>query len=120
MRSELRDKDGDIKFLIKKLSKKINTSLILTTMGRRVQFFLIVKKKNFIIAPRLRILLLIKLEQEMQCCLVFSMINFKNEDPELSLFLSSLVAANTVKEFGNDRVIKVKELVKILEHIYLK
>ena len=50
----------------------------------------------------------------------FSMINFKNEDPELSLFLSSLVAANTVKEFGNDRVIKIKELVKILEHIYLK
>ena len=46
MRSELRDKDGDLKFLIKKLSKKINTSLILTTMGREGSILLIVQKKN--------------------------------------------------------------------------
>ena len=120
MRSELRDKDGDIKFLIKKLSKKINTSLILTTMGREGSILFDCKKEKFYHCPAFANSVVDKVGAGDAMLSSFSMINFKNEDPELSLFLSSLVAANTVKEFGNDRVIKVKELVKILEHIYLK
>jgi rfaE bifunctional protein kinase chain/domain/rfaE bifunctional protein nucleotidyltransferase chain/domain len=118
MRHELRDRVSSTKNLIFLLSKKLKSKSIIVTRGNEGSIFYNSKTKKFKTCPAFATNISDKVGAGDAMLSVFS-IFFRNlKSPEIPLFFGSLAAANSLKDFGNDRTIKLINLYKIIEHLY--
>ncbi len=118
MRHELRDRVSSTKNLITSLSKKLKSKSIIVTRGNEGAVFYESRKKTFITCPAFATNISDKVGAGDAMLSVFSIFLFFLKNPEVPLFFGSLAAANSLKDFGNDRIINPKNLYKFLEHLY--
>ena len=118
MRHELRDRVSSTKNLITSLSKKLKSKSIIVTRGNEGAVFYESRKKTFITCPAFATNISDKVGAGDAMLSVFSIFLFFLKNPEVPLFFGSLAAANSLKDFGNDRTINPKNLYKFLEHLY--
>ena len=118
MRNELRDRQSNVKKLVISLSKKLRAKSIIVTRGNEGSIFYNNKKKNFVTCPAFASNISDKVGAGDAMLSVFSIFFHKSQNPEVPLFFGSLAAANSLTDFGNDRITKLINLQKIIQHLY--
>tara|TARA_A100001015_G_scaffold236237_1_gene268361 strand:- start:1072 stop:2598 length:1527 start_codon:yes stop_codon:yes gene_type:complete len=117
LRYELRDKNNRIEILIQQLSKKRNFNVIIVTQGSDGATLYDQKTKTFYHCPAFQSNVKDKVGAGDTLLFVFSIIFYVSKCPILSLFLSSLAAAENIKHYANSNILNDIFLLKTLNHI---
>lgn len=117
LRHELRDKDNNLNILIKKLSKIIKTKFIVVTRGSKGSILYETNKNRFTKSAAYSPKIVDKIGSGDTLMAVFSIFLKKTEDINLSLFLSSLAASQSVQIVGNSSKIKPDTMLKTIQHL---
>lgn len=118
LRHELREREGEIKKLIKKLSTKMQAKYIVVTRGRDGSILFDKKNKTFVDCPAFESNPVDKIGSGDTLLAIFSIILFVSKSPELALLFGSLAAAHNVKNFANSNLLKSSDLKKLIQHIF--
>ena len=119
LRNEFRDKESQIKTLLIKTAKFKEFRLILVTRGGDGLILLNTKNKKFYECPAFANNIIDKTGSGDIIHAFFSLCVKANIDFELALFISSIAAAEKLKDYANKKVINKDYLIKIILH-YLK
>ena len=111
----MRDKDSPSRLLIKRLAKHLRARNVIVTQGNEGALFYNTKLKKFIKAPAFGSVIKDKVGSGDLFLSIFSIINSVTENAELALYTGSLCAAETLKEFGNSKILTKEQL----EHKFL-
>jgi rfaE bifunctional protein nucleotidyltransferase chain/domain len=117
LRYELRDKYSNIEKLIKKLSQKRDFKIIIVTQGTDGATLFDKKNRTFYYCPAFHSIVKDKVGAGDTLLFIFSIVFYVSRCPVLSLFLSSLAAAENVKYYANSKILDDVFLIKILSHI---
>ena len=117
LRHEMRDKYSEIDLLIKKLSKIINTKYIVVTRGSRGSKLYDVKKNQIINSAAYATKVVDKIGTGDTLMAIFAILLKSTNDPELSLFISSIAASHNVQSIGNSVKIGPNLILKTLQHL---
>ena len=117
LRHEMRDKYTKIDLLIKKLSKIIKTNFIVVTRGAGGSTLFDVKKNKIMNSAAYATKVVDKIGTGDTLMAVFAILLKRTNDPELSLFLSSLAASHNVQFIGNSVTISPNLILKTLQHL---
>jgi rfaE bifunctional protein kinase chain/domain/rfaE bifunctional protein nucleotidyltransferase chain/domain len=117
LRHEFRDRYSDIKILIKKLSRNNKYSYILVTRGASGLILYQKKINSFLETAAFASSVIDKVGAGDIILSIFSLCLRVRMDLELALFLSSIAAAENIKNFANKNIINPNLLIKILTHI---
>jgi len=117
LRHEMRDKYTKIDLLIKKLSKIIKTNFIVVTRGSGGSILFDVKKNKIMNSAAYATTVVDKIGTGDTLMAVFAILLKRTNDPELSLFLSSLAASHNVQFIGNSVTISPNLILKTLQHL---
>ena len=118
LRHELRDRYDGIKNLMVKLSKKLQIKNLIVTCGKKGSYYFNSKSRKFIYCPAFAKKIVDKIGSGDSFMAIFSIMNKcfpKNID--LSLFLSSLGTTQVLEGFGNEKIIKLDNLLKATKYI---
>ena len=117
LRHEMRDKHTEIDILIKKLSKIINTKYIVVTRGSQGSKLFDVKKNEIINSAAYSTKVVDKIGTGDTLMAIFAILLKSTNDPELSLFISSIAASHNVQSIGNSIKISPNLILKTLQHL---
>ena len=117
IRHEMRDKNAKLIFLMKKLSKEKKIQNLIVTQGGRGSILYNFKRNKFFHADAYAKNIVDKIGAgDTMLSLIAPCLNSKI-DPDLSLLISSLAAAQSVENIGNKETIKKINILKNLENI---
>lgn len=116
LRHELRDRNIVVEKLIKKICIEKKIKNIIVTRGRDGSVFYSLKDKKFIYCPAFERNALDKIGAGDTLLFIFSLFFHLSKSPELSLYIASLAAAESVRNFANSKSIIPQELLKVIEH----
>jgi rfaE bifunctional protein kinase chain/domain/rfaE bifunctional protein nucleotidyltransferase chain/domain len=115
LRHEMRDREGNIEKLGKKLKQDLKAKNITVTMGRAgVQM---VQKNDLFNCPAFGLETVDKVGTGDSMLAILSLCLYSKLDENLSLFLASLAAAQSIKNIGNSKKVNKEELLKTLFHL---
>ena len=117
LRYELRNKDEPIEKLIKELSKTKIAHFIIVTRGRNGSILLDKNKDKLYFCPAFETNPIDKIGAGDTLLYMFSIVFYISKCPILSLFLSSLAAANNVKFFANSEKMNDSNFLKLISHV---
>ena len=118
LRYEVRDQHSTIHEVIKKFTKLKNKfNYILVTKGNEGVLFYDLRKNLFYDYPAFGNKISDKVGAGDSMLSIFSIFFSVTNSLELSLFLSSIAAAKTLKDFGNEHILEKKDFLKILKHL---
>ena len=117
LRHELKDRLSSVESLIKTFVKNKKLKFVVVTSGSRGAMLYDVKKNKVATAPSFTDKVIDKIGAGDAMLSIFSLVLQKTLDPELSIFLGSLAAAQTVQTIGNSRSVDKNALLKTLQHL---
>ena len=118
LRHELRDRYGEVKNLMIKLSKKLKIKNLIVTCGKNGAYYYNSKSKKFIYCPAFAKNIVDKIGSGDSFMAIFSIMNkCFPKNINLSLFLSSLATTQVLEGFGNEKQIKLENLLKATKYI---
>ena len=117
LRHEYRDKKSSVKSLILQLAKEKNFKIILVTRGSSGSMLYEKKTKKFYICPAFANKVTDKIGAGDTLFTVFSLCIRCNVNIELALFISSIAAAENIKEYANKKLVGSNLLFKTLSHV---
>lgn len=117
LRHELRDRLSSVDSLIKKFVKNKKLKFVVVTSGSKGAILYDVKKNRLFAAPSFTDRVIDKIGSGDAMLSIFSLVLQKTLDPELSIFLGSLVAAQAVQTIGNSKSVDKNSLLKTLQHL---
>ena len=115
LRHEMRNKNLPIKDLIKEFSKNINSQFILVTMGKNGSYLIDNKKKKFIFCPGFANSIVDKTGAGDSMIPILSIALRNKLDVELSLFLASVFASETIRHVANKSFMTRENLLDITQ-----
>ena len=118
LRHELRDRNNDVKKLVLKLNKIINTKFIVITMGVNGALLFNCKSKKFVHSASYANSVVDKIGSGDTMLSILSIFLKITNDPALSMLLASLAAAENVGNFGNSKNIDPNKILKVLQHLF--
>jgi rfaE bifunctional protein kinase chain/domain/rfaE bifunctional protein nucleotidyltransferase chain/domain len=116
LRQELRDKVSDVQILAKKLIMKNKIKYLIVTRGKN-GVIMVDNKFNLTFCPAFAKNSVDKVGAGDAMLSVTSLCLKMNIDPELTLFLGSLAAANAVETIGNKTSISYEKIDRAVEYI---
>ena len=117
IRHELRDKNGNIKKLMKKLADLYNFKTLIVTQGKSGSIMYNKIKNNFIQSDAFAKSAIDKIGAGDTLLALISLCLKKKLDENLSLLIGSIAAALSVKDYGNKKMINKIEIQKSLENL---
>lgn len=115
LRHEMRNKSLPVKILMKKFSNKTNCKYILITMGKNGSYLYHQKSKKFFFCPGFANSIVDKTGAGDSMIPIVS-VGLKNGlDEELSLFLGSIIAAETIKNVANKKFMSKENLIDLAQ-----
>ena len=116
LRSEMRNREDNIKILIKNLSKKLSLKYLAVTRGSKGIILYENKNKKFYYSPAFESNATDKIGAGDTVLSLLSICIFKRIDLNLGLYISSLAAALSVRIIGNKHSISKDNLLKYISH----
>ena len=118
LRHELRDRYTDIKQLMVILSKKLKIKNLIVTAGKNGSYYYGIELKKIIHCPAFAKNVIDKIGSGDSFMGIFSIINkCFPQNYLLSLFASSLATTQVLEGFGNEKSIKIINLLKAIKYI---
>ena len=117
IRYELRNRDGDIKVLMKKLAKNQNFKNIIVTQGISGAILFNKKNNNFTKSDAFENKAVDKIGAGDTMLSLISLCMKSSISYNLSLLIGSLAAALSVKNYGNKKEINKVQLIKSIENL---
>lgn len=115
LRYELRDNTNKVELLMKKLKSKLKVANLIVTRGSKGVIFL--KKDKYHYCEAFSTKVVDKVGAGDSLLSMISLCIKSKVDINLSLLLSSLVAAYNVENIGNSKIIEKEHLLKTISHI---
>lgn len=117
LRHELRDRNSNLKFLIKKFSEMQSIKDLIVTRGSKGALLYSRQKKSFFQCPAFADKVLDKVGSGDSMLTQSSITLQKSQNRNLSLLLGSLAAVESIKDFGNKNILNKKNFLKSLKHL---
>jgi rfaE bifunctional protein kinase chain/domain/rfaE bifunctional protein nucleotidyltransferase chain/domain len=117
IRQEFRDKNNDIKFLIKKLSKLNNIKIVVVTQGKDGAVLFNARDNKFYYCPGYCEKVVDKIGAGDSMLSIMSIFTKVKSDLDLTLVLGSIAAANSIMNISNSSFISSKGMLKTLSHM---
>lgn len=115
IRHELRDKNRNIEFLIKKISNEKNIKYLVVTRGKSGCILYIKKQDKFIYSSAYANNVIDKIGSGDAMLAIIALCLKSGVSPELSLIIGSLVAAQSVETIGSKTNISKLKILRFLE-----
>jgi len=115
LRHEMRDREGDLKSLGKKLMKHLKSKSITTTEGRAGALFM--DNNNIFRCPAFGFSNVDKIGAGDTMLAVLSLCLYSKIDKKLSMLVASLAAAENIKNYGNSKTIDKNIILKTIYHL---
>jgi len=112
---EMRERDGDLEKLALKLKKIIKADYITVTKGKDGAF-LFNNKKEPVDCPGFAVEVVDKIGSGDALLALLSVCLYSKIDDDLSLFIASLAAAQSVESIGNSKPVNKVTLLKTISH----
>ena len=119
LRHELRDKDKNIKYLMKDLSKSRKIENLIVTQGNKGALLYNSKKDSFFNCPAFANKVVDKIGSGDAFLALASLSIHDNYDELLSLYLGSLAACQSVESIGNSQKVNKNLVLKAIKHSIL-
>jgi len=116
LRHELRDRENSIEMLMKKLSKSLNTKKLIVTQGDEGATLLNSEKNKFHYCPAFATKVVDKIGAGDAMLALIACSLKSGFDADLSLFMGSLAAAQSVETIGNSTSVNKIQLLKTFSH----
>jgi len=116
LRHELRSREGELKNLMKKLSKDLRALNVVVTRGNQGAILLNKKKNKFVSCPAFATRVVDKIGSGDAMLSLTSIALRSGYDERVSLLLGSLAAAQSVETIGNSKFVNKNEILKTIEH----
>jgi len=117
LRHELRDREGDLNTLMVKLAKKLQTRYLVVTQGSGGATLYDSKNKNYHFCPAFANKIIDKIGSGDAMLALLSCSLKSGLDVDLSLFLGSLAAAQSVESISNSVPVNKVQLLKTIDHV---
>lgn len=117
LKHEMRDKNTDIKLLMKKLSKERNIKKLITTSGKNGSYILNKQKNKFLKVKAFEDQVVDKVGAGDAMLSILALILKVNAHEDLSLLVGNLAGAQSIKSIGNKNNISKNNILKSLEHL---
>ena len=117
LRHELRDRSEKLEILMKKLTKKIKCKYLVVTSGSSGVCLYNIKKDLFHYCPAFASKIVDKVGAGDTMLAILSVLLKSKIDIDISLFLSSIAASESVESIANSHSIKRNEIYKKAEHM---
>ena len=117
LRRELRSREGSIKELMKKLSTKLNSKIVVVTRGSSGSILYSVKTNSFIECPAFAKEIVDKTGSGDNYLSTLALSLSSKIDLELSMLIGSLSAAFNVENYANEKFLDKSKMLKSLIHI---
>jgi rfaE bifunctional protein kinase chain/domain/rfaE bifunctional protein nucleotidyltransferase chain/domain len=116
LRHEYKDKKSNITDLMRKYSATTNLKSIVVTRGANGAIYFNKKNKKIINCPAFANKIIDKVGAGDAFLALFSICDYNNLDPELSMLVASLTAATSVESIGNSKFISKEYLLKSIQY----
>jgi len=116
LRHEMRQREGNIQKIAATLKKLINANYMTVTKGKKGAF-LLNDRKLPVICPGFATQVVDKIGSGDALLALLSVCLFSNMDEDLSLFISSIAAAQSVETIGNSKPVSKAKLLKTISHL---
>ena len=116
LRYELRDKNGNIESVMKKLSDNLNTKYLVVTQGSSGAIMYNKNSNKYVRSPAFATKIIDKIGSGDAMLAILSLLLKQDYDMELALFIGSLAAAQSVETIGNSQSIDKTQILKVLKH----
>ena len=118
LRYEMRDNHSKINNLVKDFSSQTKSSFVIITQGNQGCSLYDRNKNFFQHCPAFATIISDKVGAGDSLLSIFSIMFYYSKSIRLSLLSGSLSASMSLKKFGNDKEINMKNLIKIMSHIF--
>lgn len=118
LRYEMRDNHSKINNLVRDFSSQMSSSYVIITQGNQGCLFYDKRKNFFQHCPAFATIISDKVGAGDSLLSIFSIMFYHSKSVRLSLLSGSLSASMSLKKFGNDKEINMKNLIKIMGHIF--
>ena len=115
LRYEFKDRFTKIETLMKLLKRKLNAKTVVVTRGSKGA--VVLNDKKYIYCPAFVKNTRDKVGAGDALLTIFSLCKFVEMKDDLSIFISSISAANQTKILNNEKFLNKEELLKIISHI---
>ena len=116
LRHEYKDKKSNIQTLIKRYSASTKLKSIVVTRGANGALYFNKKNNKFMNCPAFANKIIDKVGAGDAFFAIFSVCDYNNFEPELSILLASLAAASSVESVGNSKYISKEYLLKSIQY----
>jgi sugar/nucleoside kinase (ribokinase family) len=116
LRHELRDRENNVETLMKKLSHSLKTKILAVTQGNQGVILFDSKNNSFHNCPAFATEVVDKIGAGDAMLALISCSLKNNFDADLSLFIGSLAAAQSVETIGNSASVNKMQLLKTFSH----
>ena len=116
LQHEMRQREGDIEKLAIELKKAINANYITVTKGREGAFLLNGNKLP-VNCPGFAIEVVDKIGSGDALLALLSVSLYSKIEDDLSLFIASIAAAQSVESIGNSKPVSKAKLLKTISHL---
>ncbi len=116
LRHELRDRESNIKTLMKQLSQRLQTNNLVVTQGSDGAIFFDLVKNKFYDCPAFAAKIVDKIGAGDAMLALLSCSIKAGFDADLALFMGSLAAAQSVETIGNSTPVNKGQLLKTFHH----
>ena len=116
LRHELRDRESGVKLLMKQLAESLEVRNLVVTQGSSGATLYAAERKKYHHCPAFAAKVVDKIGAGDAMLALFSCSLNKGFDPDLSLFMGSLAAAQSVETTGNSRPVNKVQLLKTFSH----
>jgi len=117
LRHELRDRNSNVKILMKKLCKQQKIKNLIVTMGTEGSIFYNKNKNKFFKNDAFAKTAVDKIGAGDTMLAIIAACLFKKFSEDLSLLIGSIAAAKSVKSIGNKYPVTRDDLLKTMEHL---
>ncbi len=117
LRHYLRDRDSDVKILLKKLIREKNIKNIIVTRGKIGAMHYNYKSKQFVECPAFANKIIDKIGSGDAMLSLISLCLKLKLEINLSLFLGSIAAAQSVESIGNSLSVSKSQMLKEVDHM---
>ena len=118
LRYEMRDNHSKINNLVRNFSNKIKSKFIIISQGNQGCLLYDRKKNFFHHCPAFATVITDKVGAGDSLLSIFSIMFYYSKSIKLSLLSGSLSASMSLKKFGNDKEIDMKNFIKLMSHIF--
>ena len=116
LRHEMRDRETDIKKLMKKLTISLELKILVVTQGNNGATLYSADNKKYYHCPAFASKVVDKIGSGDAMLALLSCALKSGFNPDLALFIGSLAAAQSVETIGNSSAVNKKQLIKTFNH----